>query len=291
MKADIETERVVCTTACAYGNSREIGIYALAEAVNDYTAAGGTLPEVSGRVMIPAQCRKSSLNALIKNLEKVCKEQDLKFHSVRQEKSPAVGLPVVYITCAGRRTDCLRGRKSCRPGQDIVLTKWAGMDGMLRILSEREEQLKERFAPGFIKQMKSYKKGLFARMELETAKKMGTAFLLQIKEGGVLAALWELAKEADTGIELDIKKISVLQETIEVCENYRLNPYQLTSAGSFLMVSDDGGALAAAIRQQGTKASLIGQLTDNNDKIIHNGDEIRYIDRPAPDELGKIFCG
>ena len=33
---------------------------------------------------------------------------------------------------------------------------------------------------------------------------------------------------------------------------------------------------------------LIGRLTDNNDKIIQNGEDIRYIDRPAPDELMKI---
>ena len=103
-----------------------------------------------------------------------------------------------------------------------------------------------------------------------------------------MAALWNLAKEAETGLELDLKKLSILQETIEVCEHYRINPYQLASTGNILMICDDGEALADALRKEETEAAVIGRLTDNNDKIIQNGEDIRYIDRPAPDELMKI---
>lgn len=283
------TEQTICTTAYTCGKSKEIGMYALAEAVNDFAAARGIDPEIKARIIIPLQCRKPRLNSLAKNIESICKTQGLWLADVRQEKSPAVVLPMVFITCTGKAVVLPEGQKEYRPGQDIVLTKWTGMDGMLRILSEREQELKERFAPAFIKQIKNYKKELFVQQELKTAESLGTAAIFQVKEGGVLAALWELAKEVKTGIELDIKKISILQETIEVCENYRLNPYQLTSAGSFLIICNDGEALSAAIKQQGTEASVIGRLTGNNDKIIHNGEEIRYIDRPAPDELGKIF--
>lgn len=86
-----------------------------------------------------------------------------------------------------------------------------------------------------------------------------------------------------------MKAISVLQETVEVCEHFRLNPYQLTSVGSFLMVTDNGAGLCEKLLEQGIKASVIGRITDNNDKVIYNGEEVRYIDRPAPDEIFKIF--
>lgn len=283
------TEQIICTTACAYGRSKEIGIYALAEAVNDFAAARGIDPEIKACIKIPQQCRKPRLNSLAKNIESICRTQGLRLTDVRQEKSPAVILPTVFVICTGKAAALPQRQKGYRPGQDIVLTKWTGMDGMLRILSEREQELKERFAPAFIKQIKNYQKELFVQQELKEAESIGAAAIIQVKEGGVLAALWELAKAAKTGIELDIKKISILQETIEVCENYRLNPYQLTSAGSFLIVCDDGEVLSSAIKQQGTEASVIGRLTDNNDKIIHNGEEVRYIDRPVPDEMGKMF--
>ena len=86
-----------------------------------------------------------------------------------------------------------------------------------------------------------------------------------------------------------MKKFSILQETVEVCERYRLNPYQLSSVGSFLVVSEEADELAEKLREYGVQAEVIGRMTDNNDKIIQNGEEIRYIDRPAPDEIYKIF--
>lgn len=48
-----------------------------------------------------------------------------------------------------------------------------------------------------------------------------------------------------------MKKISILQETIEVCEHFRLNPYQMISTGSFLAVTDNGEVLADALNNQG----------------------------------------
>ena len=111
----------------------------------------------------------------------------------------------------------------------------------------------------------------------------------QITEGGIFAALWELAKDAGTGFDVDMKRISILQETIEVCEHYRLNPYQLTSAGSFLLLAQRGEALADTLRKNQTEASVIGRLAKGNDKVIHNGGDVRCLDRPAPDEIYKIY--
>ena len=106
-----------------------------------------------------------------------------------------------------------------------------------------------------------------------------------------MAALWNLALELEQGLDLDMKKISILQETIEVCEHFRLNPYQMISTGSFLAVTDNGEVLADALNNQGITATVIGHTTDNNDKILRNGEEMRYIDRPAPDEILKLYSG
>ena len=85
-----------------------------------------------------------------------------------------------------------------------------------------------------------------------------------------------------------MKKISILQETIEVCEHFRLNPISDGYLQEvFLAVTDNGEVLADALNNQGITAAVIGHTTDNNDKILRNGEEMRYIDRPAPDEILK----
>ena len=127
--------------------------------------------------------------------------------------------------------------------------------------------------------------------EIEAAKAGGAFVVRQVADGGILAALWNLALELEQGLDLDMKKISILQETIEVCEHFRLNPYQMISTGSFLAVTDNGEVLADALNNQGITAAVIGHTTDNNDKILRNGEEMRYIDRPAPDEILKLYSG
>lgn len=286
MTAATKTEQVICRTSTVYGQSKNIGIYALAHAANDLAAAGAACLGAGIHIMIPSDAYKSRINTMKKIIEACLKDKGIELLELKAERTPAAAQSMVTATLFGQAE---AGEPWCtnkgHAGQSIVLTKWAGMEGMLRILTERREELKERFAPAFLNQIQGFEQDIFALREIDIAKSMSVSKVYQIGAGGVLAALWNLAKESGAGLKLDMKKISVLQETIEVCEHFRMNPYQLTSAGSMLMICDDGEALAETFRREQIHASVIGVLTDNNDKIIQNGEEIRYIDRPAPDAL------
>ena len=52
--------------------------------------------------------------------------------------------------------------------------------------------------------------------------------------------LWEVAEGANVGLEADLKKIPIRQETVEICEVFHLNPYHIMSSGSVLAVTEDG---------------------------------------------------
>lgn len=178
--------------------------------------------------------------------------------------------------------------ESIRAGWKILLTGWIGLDGMLCILEKRREELKQRFAPAFLRQAEDRGKST----ALWSAEEMGEitgAFVFPVGEGGVFSAFWNLAKAAGTGLSLDMKKFSVLQETIEICELYRLNPYQLRSEGCFLLVTDQESRVKRRLAERGIHGTVIGEITADNDKIIRNGEDVRYIDRPSPDELIKIL--
>ena len=274
-------------TATAYGQSKEVGIYALASVVNALAVEGVTSPVVQIRIMIPPYAYKSRIHTMEKLMKKACEGRGILLQDIRSERNNVITQSMVVVTGCGDVSQD-KGNQNVS-SQDIVLTKWIGMEGMLRVLDEKESELKSRFSTSFLKQISAYKSQVFAQKEIEIARKSGVSHIFQLGEGGVFAGLWNLAKETGKGLEVDLKKIPVLQETVEVCEFFRLNPYQLTSAGAMIMVTDDGEALVEMMNEQGVPAALIGKLTDNNDKILRNGDEIRYIDRPAPDELMKIF--
>jgi hydrogenase maturation factor len=83
--------------------------------------------------------------------------------------------------------------------------------------------------------------------------------------------------------------MAIKQETVEVCEFCHLNPYQLTSAGSVLIFTDRGEELVSKYEQLGVQASVLGKTTTDTARVILGGDEKRFLDRPATDELLKIY--
>ena len=284
-------------TGVYYGGMRDGAAYGLLTEVNELAAQGVHAGSAEIRIEIPADMDKSRMHSIRNHIAKAMEKLETEDFQLEElhiagEKCAALRVPQIVITAAGeidqkeRIADALL---TARAGQDIVYAGWAGLEGMLRIIGEKEAELRERFTPAFIGQMKAYDSELCGLSKIAVADAIGVSVIRQVSRGGILASLWDLAKDTELGLNLDLKKIAVRQETIEVCEHFRLNPYQLASGGSFLMLTENGEALADALNQKGIQAAVIGQLTDSNDKIIHNGEDMRYIDRPAPDELMKVF--
>lgn len=284
-------------TGVYYGGMRDGAAYGLLTEVNELAAQGVHAGSAEIRIEIPADMDKSRMHSIRNHIAKAMEKLETEDFQLEElhiagEKCAALRVPQIVITAAGETDQKERIADellTARAGQDIVYAGWAGLEGMLRIIGEKEAELRERFTPAFIGQMKAYDSELCGLSKIAVADAMGVSVIRQVSRGGILASLWDLAKDTELGLNLDLKKIAVRQETIEVCEHFRLNPYQLASGGSFLMLTENGEALADALNQKGIQAAVIGQLTDSNDKIIHNGEDMRYIDRPAPDELMKIF--
>lgn len=285
-------EQWVMNTETFYGYQKDLGVFAMASSVNHLASRGVESCAIEAKILLPAHMFKSRINAMRKNMEAAAKGLAIEALHIEGTMGPEAAIPMVVITAAGAAAESAllaEATQTARAGMDIVLTKWVGLDGMLRVTAEKEDALAERFTPVFLNQIKSYTPQIFALREIAIAKAMGVSVIRQVTEGGILASLHYLAQETGLGLSVDMKKLSIKQETIEVCEHFRLNPYQLTSVGCMLMVTDKGEELADALMKEGIKASVIGRLAEGNDKIICNGEEIRYVDRPAPDEIKKIF--
>lgn len=296
--AEKQPERTACFSAGTYyGSMRDTGAYGLFVQANELASMGVFKASVEAQISIPADMDKSRINSVRNHMKRAVKklsEEGFAIEGIRMQGGvlTALRVPAVRIMAAGTAD----GKESlgiacpaAQAGRDILMVGWIGLEGMLRIIGEREHELRERFTPAFIRQMKSLDSEVCGLGKIRAAQETGISLVRQITEGGILAALWRLSEETGLGLSLDMKKIAIRQETIEVCEHFRLNPYQLTSGGSFLMAAEHGEAAAERLRQKGMAAVVIGQLTDSNDKVIHNGEDVRYIDRPGADELMKVF--
>ena len=307
----------------SYGFQKNTGIYALAQAMNELSALGVDPVDIALakiRILTPANRERARTWVLSKPMEKALQSFGA---GVTPEVSggihSAVNQYYVHVTLAGTATgtagegdaaiapgpgtensiaeDGAAGNRAAldetaaapKPGDSIVMCGYAGLEGMLRIADEKTETLEARFAPTFIHQIKSLLPCIY-QMEAARMYLAGNpSYIYPCGEGGIFAALHYMAEELKTGIEIDLRSVLLKQETVEVCELFRLNPYQLMSTGCMLMVTEDPEGLLETFSKAEIPAAVIGFVREDHDKIIRNGEEMRYIDRPVPDELMKIF--
>ncbi len=179
----------------------------------------------------------------------------------------------------------------CRalPGQAIVMTKWIGIYGSVRIAENCRDELRSRYPDFIMENAIELKQFLSVDADVRIAGEHGDKCIYACTDGGLYAALWDMARESDVGLTSYFKDIPVRQETVELCEFYDINPYKLKSDGAIIVVTSAPDELMAAYTDAGIPSAVIGHITENKEKVIIYGDEKKHIQKPARDELCKIL--
>lgn len=284
-----EDEVFVMSTDPVTGTAVDIGSLSVHITVNDIASAGAEPVGVMLSVLLPETIEEPEIRAMMQQVEETCANLEIQAIGGHTEVTRAVNQPVITVTGIGKvKRGKLVTTGGARPGNDIVVTKWLGLEGTSIIAKEKEQELSDRFSPGFLRAAQQLDRYLSVVPEAAVAVKSGVTAMHDVTEGGIFGALWELAEASGVGLEIDLQKLPIRQETVEICEYYGLNPYELISSGSMLMASAKGYDLARALEQAGIPAAVVGKTTAGNDRLIWNGGEKRYLEPPKSDELYKV---
>ncbi len=253
---------------------------AIISACNNVACSGARPTGVSVNILLPTTANEQELRDIVKNLENACDICNVDIISGHTEVTRAVNEPIITVTAMGiKPQNGTWSIHSVQPGMDIVITKWIGMEGAARLAKEKEDALRTRYAQPFIDKAKISREVFSIIPEAAVAVKSGASAMHDVSEGGVFGALWELAEGAGVGLEIDLKKIPIRQETIEICEFFDENPYKIVSGGSLLIATEDGNGLLMELEKNGIPAVVIGKTTDSNDRVLWNEDEKRFLER------------
>lgn len=272
------------------GTAEDVGTLSIQITVNDLASSGAEPVGVLLSVLLPPETEEPELREMMQQVEDACAKIPIQVLGGHTEITTAVTRPVITVTGVGKaKEELLVSTAGAKPGQDIVVSKWIGIEGTSIIAKEKETELRKRFSQDFIDRAKAFDQYILVLDEAAAAVKSGVSAMHDVTEGGIFGALWEMAEASGVGLSIDLKKIPVKQETIEICEVFGLNPYMLISSGCMLMAADNGYDLVRALEEQGIHGTVIGKATDGNDRLIVNGEERRFLDRPKTDELYKIY--
>lgn len=288
----LEADEVfVMSTDPITGTGKEMGSLAVITTANDLASSGAEPVGVMLTILLPEASEEALLKEIMRDAEATCEKFHMQILGGHTEVSAAVNRPVISVSGVGKvKKDAMIKTGGARPGMDIVVSKWIGIEGTVILAKERERELLGRYATTFIDRSKDLDAYISVLSEAAVAARSGVSAMHDITEGGIFGALWEMAEASGVGLEIDLKKIPVRQETIEICEFFGLNPYELISGGSMLMAAEDGNQLVHELEKAGIPAAVIGKAMTGNDRVLRNEEERRFLEPPKPDELYRVIC-
>lgn len=285
-----EDEILVFSTDPITGASKGMGALAVHITANDLASSGAQPVGILTCIILPPRTREKKLRDLMEEIVITCKALNIEIMGGHTEVSDVVNRPLITVTGVGKvKKNQLVSSGGLQPGDDLVMTKWAGLEGTSIIAAEKQEELEKRLPTQLIEAAKAMKEQISVVPEAEIAMRIGVSSMHDVTEGGIFGALWEMGEASGVGIVADLKKISIRQETIEICELFDINPYMLISSGCMLIGTSQGNLLVEELKKQGIEAAVIGRATDGNDRIIVNGDEQRFLEPAGSDQLYKIY--
>lgn len=285
-----ENEMAVLSSNPVTGDSAKIGRRIVFEALNDVAVSGAAPVGVLCSVLFPTVSNEAQLRELMRDIDAAAAACNTVVLGGHTEVTRAVKEPVVSLTGVGKvKKDRLVTAAMAEPGMDILLTNWIALEGTAIIAAEKENELLTRYSAPFIRQAREFEEYLSVVTEAAVAVNAGVAAMHNVSQGGIFGALWEMAQASGIGLEIDLKKIPVRQETIEICEYFDVNPYKLLSGGAILMAAKDGNRVVRMMEQAGKKATIIGKATEGNDRVLLYDEERRFLETPQTDELLSVL--
>lgn len=282
-----ENKHTVITTQTIHLPIRNAGRHCVLAADNHLASKGAQTVAISLGITVPESYEESDLKTLMREIDDCCRTLSIQIAGGDIQISAYVCAPIVTVTAVGYGSEMFL-HESPKKEYDLVVSKYIGIEGTAVLAENKKKELLTRYSESFLRRTDEFEEQLSIRREALLAGKSGVYIMQDLQSGGIFGTLWELSKKYGLGLHVDLKKIPILQETIEICEFFGLNPFQLLSGGSLLMLAEDGEALVNRMASEKIPATVIGTTDAGNDKVLYRDDEIRFLDKTAQDEIFRV---
>ncbi len=267
------------------------GAHAFCRAMNNLAANGYRGEYATVTLSVPEKWREIKLKELVRQMNDAAKNAGVSIVDGHSETVAGVSRPVVSVTAFSTKplvNNC-HMKKEIRPGQSIVMTKWAAMSGTAHLVRERRDDLATRLPAFILNDVLELEQFYSVIPEAAVAINSGATAMHDVTDGGIYAALWQLASYGGVGLTVNLHDIPIRQESVEVCEYFDINPYKLRSDGSMLIVTDDAEGLIEDLAKADIKGTVIGSITEGSDRVLISGEERRFLEEPRQDEIHNIL--
>ncbi len=285
---DLGSDLCVVTTDPITGSDDETGFLGVNIACNDLASAGAEPLALMVTILAPIGTETEEIEKIMRQLKIASELVNADIIGGHTEITDAVNRMVLSVTAIGRvKKGKLITTEGAKPGDDIILTNYAATEGTVILSYYFEEEFRREFGDEFVEESKKLLGNISVVKEGMLAANYGVSAMHDVTEGGVLGALWEISNASGYGLQVEKRKIPILEHTRRICNFLNIDPLKLISSGCMLITTPNGNGLLKILHQNDIKASIIGQITFGKECIIIDGENHLKIDIPESDELYK----
>jgi hydrogenase maturation factor len=295
---DVGDQYIVATTDPITFVTEEIGAYALAVNANDVAAMGAVPRWFLATLLLPPQRTNSvAVSRLFSEISRACRELHVTLCGGHTEITDAVTRPVVVGCLLG---ECPKNRlvtaAGARVGDAVLLTKGIPIEAVSILARERHDELRRRYPTRFVARCRRYFKnpGVSVVRDAQLALAAGGVHAMHDPtEGGLSAALYELAEAAQVGLHIEEQAIPILPEGRRLCEDFGVHPLGAIASGALLLCADPthAPAIIRRLARDRITAARIGTVVPARKgvRLVTRDGRIRPFPRFAVDEILRVI--
>jgi hydrogenase maturation factor len=245
--------------------STEIGWYAVQVNANDVAVMGARPCWFQPTILLPPGTSSSRADTIMREIDAACRGLGIAVTGGHTEVTDAVTRPIVAGDMQGLLIGSrIIGAASARVGDLVLMTKSAGLEGTTILATERAKELTRRIPGSVLRAARRFhhRPGISVVREATIAAELRASAMHDPTEGGVRAALHEIAYASSRRLTIDLDRVPVLPETQQLCRHFRIDPLGLIGSGALLATTGPSRAerLLEAWKRRGIHAAVIGRV-------------------------------
>lgn len=279
----------VLTTDPITGAARHLGQYAVHVACNDLATSGAEPVALLMTLLLKEGTTEPELEGLIREAGETARRLGVEIVGGHTEVTPGIDHTIAVMTAFGRaRKGQVISAAGARPGDRVLLTKSAGVEGTAILASDLAARLKGRVDDAVLERARLFVDRISVVPEGLAAARAGATAMHDVTEGGVLGGAWELAEAAGIGIEIRADAIPLAPETAAICRVLDIDPLRLIGSGAMLIATRVPERTLDALKQAGITATEIGVMARQERVVVH-GSRRQPLTPPQGDELWRVL--
>lgn len=292
---DVGNKSLITSIDPITGALERIGWLAVNINANDVATFGVQPAYFSSCILLPENSREKVVETICRQIDLGARKIGLAVIGGHSEITPSLPFPIVVGCCMGVSE---KGRyvtsQRAVAGNRLILTKSAGIEGTTILSSDRFSQLSKSIRKETLERAQGLSKCISIVKEAILAYNTGHVTAMHDPtEGGVAGGIHELCDASNLGFKVLEEKISVSEETLQICNFFGIDPLQLVASGSLLISVEDRCAdeVVDVLKKNKISANIIGELHKSPKKrqIVRKDGKIEELPRPSSDHLWQAL--